>query len=48
MFKPRDVMEYLGNFDGIFPSLACILTKQDGIPGGKYLLKPPGNGRPIL
>ena len=48
MFKPRDVMECLGNFDGIVPSLACILTKQHGIHGGKYLLKPPGNGCPIL
>ena len=25
--------------DGIVPSLACILTKQHGIHGGKYLWK---------
>ena len=32
-----------GHFDGIVPSLACILTKQHGIHGGKYLLKTPGS-----
>ena len=37
-------MECLGHFDGIVPSLACILTKQHGGSGGiKYLLKSPGN-----
>ena len=38
-----DVLERLGHFDGIVPSLACILMKQRGIRGGKYLLKTPGN-----
>ena len=36
-------MECLGHFDGIAPSLACILTKQHGVRGGKYLMKNPGN-----
>ena len=36
-------MERLGYFDGIVPSLACILTKQYGVRGGKYPLKTPGN-----
>ena len=35
-------MECLGHFDSIVPSLACIPTKQ-WLPGGKYLLKTPGN-----
>ena len=39
----KDVMERLGHFDGIVPSLACILTKQHGVRGGKYLMKTPGN-----
>ena len=43
MFEPCDVLERLGHFDGIVPSLACILTKQRGVRGGKYLLKTPGN-----
>ena len=43
-FEPCDVVERLGHFDGIVPSLACILTKQHGVRGGKYLLKIPGNG----
>ena len=38
-----DILERLGHFDGIVPSLACILMKQRGIRGGKYLLKTPGN-----
>ena len=38
-----NVVEHLGHFDGIVPSLACILTKQHGVRGGKYLLKTPGN-----
>ena len=33
----------LGHFDGIVPSLACILTKQHGVRGGKYLFKTFGN-----
>ena len=41
--KPCDVLEHLGNFDGIVPSLVCILMKQHGIHGGKCLLKTPGN-----
>ena len=36
-------MEHLGHFDGIVPSLACILTKQHGVRSEKYLLKTPGN-----
>ena len=36
-------MECLGHFDGIVPSLACILTKQHSVRSGKYLLKSPGN-----
>ena len=36
-------MERLGHFDGIVRSLACILTKQHGVRGGKYLMKIPGN-----
>ena len=43
MFEPCDVVERLGHFNGIIPSLACILTKQHGVPGGKFLLKTPGN-----
>ena len=42
-FEPCDVMECLEHFDGFVPSLACILTKQHGVRGGKYLLKTPGN-----
>ena len=36
-------MEHLGHFDGIVPSLVCILTKQHGVHGGKCLLKTPEN-----
>ena len=43
MFEPCDVVERLGNFNGIILSLACILTKQHGVRGGKFLLKSPGN-----
>ena len=43
MFEPCDVVERLGHFNGIIPSLARILTKQHGFPGGKFLLKTPGN-----
>ena len=45
MFKQCDVLERLGHLDGIVPStgLACILMKQHGICGGKYLLKTPEN-----
>ena len=43
MFEACDVVERLGHFNGIIPSLACILTKQHGVPGGKFLLKTPGN-----
>ena len=43
MFEPCDVVECLGHFDGIVSSLECILTKQHGVHGGKYLLKAPGN-----
>ena len=43
MFEPCNVVECLGHFEGIVPSLVCILTKQHGVHGGKYLLKTPGN-----
>ena len=43
MFEPCDVLECLGHFNSIFPSLACILRRQHGIRGGKYFLKTPGN-----
>ena len=43
MFEPCDVVERLGHFNGIILSLACILTKQLGVRGGKFLLKSPGN-----
>ena len=43
MFAPCNVVEHLRHFYGIVPSLACILTKQHGVRGGKYLLKTPGN-----
>ena len=36
-------MEHLGHFNGIIPSLGCILIKQHGVRGGKFLLKTPGN-----
>ena len=37
--KLCDVVECLGHFDRIVPSLACMLTKQHDIRSGKYLLK---------
>ena len=43
MFELCDVLEHQGHFDGIVPSLACILTEQRGICGQKHLLKTPGN-----
>ena len=43
MFEPCDVTECLGHFNGIIPSLACILMKQHGVRGGKYLFKARGN-----
>ena len=43
MFEPCDVVERLGHFNGIILSLACILTIQHGVRGGKFLLKSPGN-----
>ena len=42
-FEPCDVLEHLGHFDGIVPSLACIVPKQHGVLGRKYLLKTSGN-----
>ena len=36
-------MERVGYFDDNVPSLACILIKQQGVRGGKCLLKTPGN-----
>ena len=42
--EPCNVVECPGHFDGIVPSLACILTEQHGVHGGKYLLQnTPGN-----
>ena len=41
MFELCDVVERLGHFDSIVPSLVCIPTKQHGVCGGKYLLKTP-------
>ena len=35
-------MERLGHFDGTVPSLACNLTKQQGLRGG-IPLETPGN-----
>ena len=43
MFEPCDVVERRRHSNGITPSLACILTKQHGVRGGKFLLKTPGN-----
>ena len=43
MFKQCDVVESLGHFDGIVPSLACILMNRQGILSEKYLLKTHGN-----
>ena len=43
MFEPCDVVERLGHFNGIILSLECILIKQHGVRGGKFLLKSPGN-----
>ena len=42
MFESCDVVERLRHFDGILPSFGCILMKQHGVRGGKYLLKTPG------
>ena len=42
MCESCDVLESLRHFDGILLSLACILTKEHGVHGGKYLLKTPG------
>ena len=42
MFEPCNVLDHLGHFDGIVPSLACILMKQHGVRSGKDLLKTPG------
>ena len=42
--KPCGVVKCLGHFDGIVPSLACILMKQHGICGGEIRLQTPGNG----
>ena len=33
----------MGHFDGIVPSLVCILTRQPDVRGAKYLLKTSGN-----
>ena len=41
MFEPCNVVECLGHFNGIVPSITCVLTKQHGVCGGKYFLKNP-------
>ena len=43
MLKPFDVVECLGHFNGIIPSLAGILKNQHGVRIGKFLLNTPGN-----
>ena len=43
MPKPFDVVEHLGHFNGIIPSLAGILKNQHGVRIGKFLLSTPGN-----
>ena len=43
MFEPCDVLESLGNFDGVVASPASILTKQCAVRGEKCLLKTPEN-----
>ena len=43
MFEPCDVVERLGHFNSIILILACILTKQRSVRGGKFLVKTPGN-----
>ena len=40
-FKLCNVVKRLGHFDSIVPSLACILTKQHGVCGGKIPLENP-------
>ena len=40
----KNVVEHLGHFNGIIPSLGCILIKQHGVRGEKFLqLKTSGN-----
>ena len=41
MFELCNVVECLGHFNDIVPSLKCVLTKQHGVCGGKYFLKNP-------
>ena len=43
MLKPFDVVECLGHFNGIIPSLVGILKNQHGVCIGKFLLNTPGN-----
>ena len=43
MFEPCNVLESLGNCDGVVASLACILTKQHAVRSEKCLLKTPEN-----
>ena len=33
----KNVVEHLGHFNGIIPSLGCILIKQHGVRGEKFL-----------
>ena len=41
-------VECLGQFSGIVPSVAFILTKPHGICSGKHLLKTSGNAILVL
>ena len=43
MLEPYDVVECLGHFNRIIPSLPGILKKQPDVRGGKFLLETPGN-----
>ena len=43
MLEPYDVVECLGHFNSIIPSLAGILKNQHGVHIGKFLLNTPGN-----
>ena len=41
IFKQVYICEMFELYDGIVPSLACILMKQNGVQGGKILLEYP-------
>ena len=44
-FKLCHVVKHVGHFGGIVPSLACILTKQHAVHGGKIPLENPWKWR---